>query len=123
MPNRAIVAIVDDDVTMRDATQDLLEAAGYSTATFSSAAGFLDSSLRGGVSCLVTDMRMQGMTGLELYQELAASGKVVPTVLVTAYLDDSVRSRARKAGIVCCLSKPFAPEELIECVRSVLART
>ena len=121
MPETQLVAIVDDDPSFRDATQNLLQASGFSTATFASAESFLASKRRHDVSCLVTDMRMPGMTGLELCLELAASGHPIPAVLITAYPDESVRPRARKAGIRCYLSKPFSPEQLCECVRSALA--
>ena len=121
MPERPLVAVVDDDPSFRDATQNLLEASGFSTTAFASAESFLASKRRHDVSCLVTDMRMPGMTGLELCLELAASGNPIPAVLITAYADESVRSRARKAGVRCYLSKPFSPERLCDCVRSALA--
>lgn len=121
MSNKPLVAIVDDDESMRRATSNLLESAGFATATFADAQAFLGSRHRRGVACLVTDMRMPGMTGLELHQSLLASGNDIPTVLITAYADESTRLRARKAGIVCFLPKPVPPEELCECVRSALA--
>src|SRR3974377_1090697 len=73
MPERPLVAIVDDDRSIRDATRALLKAEGFSAATFEDAASFLGSASRGSVACLVTDMRMPGMTGLELYESLVAS--------------------------------------------------
>jgi FixJ family two-component response regulator len=117
-----LVAIVDDDPSHREATSNLLQAAGFSTATFSDAESFLSSAGGPGAACLVADMRMPGMSGLELCQHLAASGAAIPTVLVTAYASDATRLRAREAGILCCLAKPFAPDELLECVREALAR-
>jgi FixJ family two-component response regulator len=121
VPARPLVAVVDDDASLRDATQNLLEAAGFATVAFGSAQRFLDSARRRDVSCLVTDMRMPGMTGLELFQALVASDAAIPTVLITAYPDEDVRSTVRKAGIRCYLSKPFSPEQLCECVRSAIA--
>lgn len=121
MSNAPLVAVVDDDASIRDATQNLLEAAGFATAAFGSGETLLRSKRRKDVACLVTDMRMPGMTGLELCQALAASGKSVPTVLITAYPDEVVRARARQAGVRCYLPKPFSPEELCECVRAALA--
>ena len=123
MPEKPLVAIVDDDKSIRDATQNLLEAGGFSTATFQSAETFLTSARRARVACLVADMRMPGMTGLELHQQLVALGRVIPTVLVTAYPDEATRLRARKAGIRCYLPKPFAPDELLECIRQAIAPT
>jgi FixJ family two-component response regulator len=121
MFSKALVAIVDDDQSIRDATSNLLQAAGFLTATFADAESFLTA---GGprAACLVTDMRMPGMNGLELHQHLAAAGAPIPTVLITAYPSDAMRLRAREAGIVCCLAKPFGPDELLECVRGALAR-
>jgi FixJ family two-component response regulator len=121
VPKKPLVAIVDDDESIRDATKDLLDAAGFAAATFPSAESFLQSNRRGSTSCLVTDVRMPGMTGLELHQDLVASGTRIPTILMTAYPDDRVRTRARKAGVVCYLIKPFTPDELLECIRSALA--
>ena len=124
MPQGPLVAIVDDDDSIRGATENLLEAAGYSTTTFSSAESFISSDRRRSrVSCVVADMRMPGMTGLELFEALVASGRAIPTVLITAYPDEQTRLRARQAGILCYLSKPFSPEELCACVDAALART
>ena len=117
MAERPLVAIVDDDESIRNATRDLLRAAGFSTATFEDAESFLGSASRASASCVVADIRMPGMTGLELYQTLVASGDGIPTVIITAHPEDATRSRAREAGITCYLSKPFAPDELVECVR------
>ena len=121
MSNKPLVAIVDDDEPMRRATSNLLESAGFATATFPDAEAFLGSDRRHGVACLVTDMRMPGMTGLELHESLLASGSDIPTVLITAYADEATRLRARKAGVRCFLPKPVPPEELCECVRLALA--
>ena len=121
MSLKPLVAIVDDDQSIRDATSNLLQAAGFSTATFADAESFLGSAGEPRAACLVADMRMPGMSGLQLYQHLVASGAPVPTVLITAYPSDATRSRAREVGIVCCLAKPFAPDELLGCVREALA--
>ena len=120
MPEAPLVAIVDDDSSMREATSNFLQAAGLSTITFEDATSFLQSARRSSAACLVTDVRMPGITGFELHQKLVASGEAIPTVLMTAYLNDSVRARARDAGMVCCLGKPFAPEELLGCVLCAL---
>jgi FixJ family two-component response regulator len=121
VPHKPLVAIVDDDESVRHATQNLLAAAGFSTTTFPDGASFLGSSRRRRVSCLVTDMRMPGMSGLELCETLVASGNAIPTVLMTAYPDETIGLRAREAGVLCCLNKPFSPERLCECIRSALA--
>ena len=122
MPDNPLVAIVDDDESHRRATQSLLRAAGFSTAVFTDAESFLDSASRAVTVCLVTDMRMPGMSGLELHQVLVASGDGIPTVLITAYTDDATRLQALDAGIACFLGKPFAADDLLECIRGAIAR-
>ena len=109
MSNKPLVAIVDDDEPMRLATSNLLESAGFATATFADAEAFLGSPHHRGVACLVTDMRMPGMTGLELRESLVASGSDIPTVLITAYADETTGLRARKAGSSASLPSPSRP--------------
>jgi FixJ family two-component response regulator len=123
MPEGPHIAVVDDDRSIRNATQDLLNAAGFSTFTFESAKSFLGSSVRANVACLVTDMRMPGMTGLDLHEHLAKSGAGIPTIIITAHPEQLTRERARTMGITCFLTKPFTPDELLECVRKALARS
>jgi FixJ family two-component response regulator len=122
MAGRPLVAVVDDDNSIRNATRDLLKAAGFATATFADAESFLGSASRASTACLVADMRMPGLSGLELYQALVASGDGIPTVIITAHPEELAQSRAREAGITCYLSKPFAPDDLLECVREALAK-
>ena len=98
MPEGPLVAIVDDDKSIRNATQDLLKAAGFSTATFEDAESFLGSASRASASCVVADMRMPGMTGLELYQKLVASGHAIPTVIITAHPEEITNARARSGN-------------------------
>jgi FixJ family two-component response regulator len=123
MAERPLVAIVDDDESIRNATRDLLRAVGFSTATFEDAESFLGSTSRARAACVVADIRMPGMTGIELYQALVASGDGIPTVIITAHPEDATRARAREVGITCYLSKPFAPDELLECVSEALAKS
>lgn len=123
MAELPLIAVVDDDRSIRNATQDLLKAAGYATAAFVSAATFLDSPLRPSVACLVADVRMPGMTGLDLHAYLAASGAGIPTVIITAHPGELTPERAREAGITCFLIKPFAPDDLLECVRKAIVRS
>ena len=115
-----LVAIVDDDKSMRDTTKDLLESAGFSAVTFTSAASFLKFRRLSKVSCLIADMRMGEMTGLELHQHLIASNHPIPTILMTAYPDERVRAQAIKANVVCYLAKPFAADELLAYLRHVV---
>jgi FixJ family two-component response regulator len=118
----SLVAVVEDDESIRNATRDLLRAAGFSTATFEDAESFLASAIRATAVCVVADIRMPGMTGLDLYEELVASGDRIPTVIITAHPDEPTRLRARDLGITCYLSKPFEPDELLECVHEALAK-
>ena len=120
MPNNPTVAIVDDDESVRDTTKDLLDSAGLSAATFDSAESFLQSKGTCAIRCLVADMRMPGMTGLELYGRLAAAGTPIPTILITAYPDERVRSRALETGVICFLTKPFSAEDLLACIETAL---
>jgi FixJ family two-component response regulator len=120
VPKRPLVAIVDDDESIRETTKDLLESAGLAAATFANATLLLNSRRLNSISCLVTDVRMPQMSGLELHQHLVASNRAIPTILITAYPDDRVRAQALKAKVVCCLAKPFAAEELLACIRRAM---
>ncbi len=120
MRNKPTVAIVDDDESVRDTTEDLLASAGLSAATFDSAESFLQSKGTCAIECLIADMRMPGMTGLELHGHLAAAGTPIPTVLITAYPDEGARARALKTGVTCFLAKPFSAEDLLACIRTAL---
>ena len=122
MPKGPLIAVVDDDVSIRDTTKDLLESAGFSAAVFARAASLLKSRRLGQVSCLIADMRMPKMTGLELHQHLVVSNRTIPTILITAYPDERARAQATKANVVCYLIKPFAAEDLLSCVRRALQR-
>jgi FixJ family two-component response regulator len=117
-----LIAVVDDDMSIRNATQDLLKAAGYATAVFSNATSFLDSPLRPRVACLVADLRMPGMTGLALHELLTMSGSAIPTIIITAHAGEMTPERVRASGITCFLTKPFSPDDLLECVRKAVAR-
>ena len=120
MPEGPLVAIVDDDESIRETTKDLLESAGLPAAAFTSAESFLRSKRLHRFSCLIADMRMSGMSGLELYQELAASNRAIPTILVTAHPEERARAQAAKAKVLCFLTKPFVAEDLLACVRRAI---
>lgn len=114
------VAIVDDDESVRDTTKDLLDSAGLSAATFDSAESFLQSKGTCAIRCLVTDMRMPGMSGVELCRHLASAGTPIPTILITAYSDEQACVRALETGVTCFLTKPFRPEDLLACIETAL---
>ena len=122
MPKRPLVAIVDDDESIRDTTKDLLESAGLAAVTFASASLLLKCRRIKSISCLIADMRMPEMTGLELQQQLVGSSQVIPTILMTAYPDERVREQAIKSNVVCYLVKPFAADDLLACIRCAILR-
>jgi FixJ family two-component response regulator len=117
---KPLIAIIDDDESMREAIKGLVRSLGYRADAVGSAQEFLGSRLVRRTSCVIADMQMPGMTGLELYQRLSTSANPVPTILITAYPDDSVRERALSAGVVGYLSKPFEENDLLACIRSAL---
>lgn len=119
VPKRPLVAIVDDDESIRDTTKDLLESAGLEAVAFASATGLLRYRRLKGISCLIADMRMPEMTGLELSQHLVASNRAIPTILITAYPDE-LRMRAIRRKVVCYLAKPYAADKLLACVRRAI---
>jgi CheY-like chemotaxis protein len=120
MQEAPLISIVDDDEFVREATAGLMRSLGYGAETFESAQDFLEADGARRTSCLIANMQMPGMTGLELCRFLAASGDSLPTILITAYPDDRVRDRAMQAGIKCYLTKPFSEDELVNCIRSAI---
>jgi FixJ family two-component response regulator len=115
-----LVAIVDDDDSLRVAVQDLLEAVGLPAQGFASAEEFLKSGIQRGTACLITDIRMPGMSGLELQKQLNAERCRIPIIFITAHGDEKMRLQARREGAVEFLSKPFDNEVLLDSVRAAL---
>src|SRR5271168_412075 len=115
-----LVAIVDDDDSLRTAGQDLLEAVGLPAQGFASAEEFLKSGIQRGTACLITDIRMPGMSGLELQKQLNAERCRIPIIFITAHGDEKMRLQARREGAVEFLSKPFDNEILLDSVRAAL---
>jgi len=115
-----IVAIVDDDRSVQSALKDLLESAGFSAECFGSAEEFLESDQRNQTAFMVADIRMPGMSGLELQAKLKAEGSLIPIIIITAHGEANLRIQAMKAGAVEFLSKPFDDEVLLEKVRAAL---
>jgi FixJ family two-component response regulator len=122
MSNRTLISIVDDDPPFRESMRKLVKLLGYPVEAFPSAADFLASRSLPETACLVADVHMPGMTGVELYGRLVNLGHAIPTILVTAYPDEVVRDRALKDGVVCYLGKPLDDEDLERCLRSALKR-
>jgi FixJ family two-component response regulator len=117
---KPLISIVDDDESMREAVKGLMRSVGYRAEAVASAEEFLSSRHVRRTSCLIADVQMSGMTGLDLHRHLSASGKPIPTILITAYPDDAVRERALTAGVIGYLSKPFDENDLLACIRSAL---
>jgi len=120
MSDAPLIAIVDDDVMICEATKDLVEAFGFNARTFTSASEFLSSDCVLDASCLIADVQMPGINGLQLHQKLVATGRRIPVIFITAFPDERVRKRALGAGAVCYMSKPFDGESLLSCIRSAL---
>lgn len=110
MQSPLLIAIIDDDQSVRESLQDLLEVMGYSTKTFASAYEFLGSPAIGEVQCLLLDISMPGMSGVELNLTLKQQKVQIPVIFMTGHAQDSVINEAKRAGI--CLFKPFASTEL-----------
>ena len=117
-----LVSIVDDDESLRRSVKNLLTSVGFQVETFASAEAFLQSAHRADTRCVVLDLRMPGMSGLDLLVHLAATGSPIPVVILTAHSDDEARRRTLQAGAVAYLGKPFHGEALLDAVRNALAR-
>jgi len=115
-----LVAIVDDDDSMRGALQGLLKAVGLPAIAFASAEEFLDSGKQFETACLIADIRMPGMSGLELQAQLNANRCRIPTIFITAHGDTRMRMQALREGAVEFLAKPFDDEALLDSVRAAL---
>jgi FixJ family two-component response regulator len=120
--NSRLIAIVDDDESLQSALQDLIESEGLSTLCFGSAEQFLDSDARHKAACLIADIRMPGMSGLELQAKLKAESCRIPIIFVTAHGDAETRNLAMRDGAVEFLTKPFDDELLLEVVHAALDR-
>jgi len=115
-----LISVVEDDQPFRDSMQKLIRSLGYRVEAFASAADFLASPLLAATACLVADVNMPGMGGPELHRCLVKEGYAIPTILVTAYPDEAVKTRALSEGVLCYLSKPVDDHRLEQCVRAAL---
>jgi FixJ family two-component response regulator len=115
-----LVAIVDDDDLVRSALQDMLKSDGLPSQAFASAEEFLKSGQQNQTACLIADIRMPGMSGLELQTELNAAHCRIPTIFITAHGDTRMRIQALRAGAVEFMAKPFDDEALLGSVRAAL---
>jgi FixJ family two-component response regulator len=120
MPIEPVISIVDDDQFVRNSLTRLIKSFGYVAAAYPSAGDFLKSPQLEKTSCLIADMHMSGMTGVELYEYLIKAGRAMPTILITAYPDDRIRTRALDKGVLAYLVKPFSEIDLTRYVRFAL---
>src|SRR5262249_19492894 len=120
MSDHTLISIVDDDQPYRESMRKLVTLLGFRVEEFASAADFLGSRLLDETACLVADVHMPGMTGVELHGHLIKLGYAIPTILVTAYPDEGVRHQALRDGVFCYLGKPVDDEELERCIRLAL---
>ena len=121
MPKAFLVSVVEDDQFCRESMRRLMRSWGYTVEAFPSASDFLASPRLSETACLITDIHMSAMTGIELYQHLLEAGHAIPTILVTGYPNDADRTRALADGVVCYLRKPVDEQYLKRCLRAVFA--
>ena len=115
-----MISIVDDDASIREATRRLMLLLGYESETFASAEEFLGSGRLGATACVISDVQMPGMSGLEMQDRMIADGCRTPLIFVTAFPDDRVRAHVLDAGALCYLSKPLDEQKLIGCLDAAL---
>jgi FixJ family two-component response regulator len=120
MPKALLVSVVEDDPFFRESMRRLMRSLGYVVEAFPSAADFLASPRLLETACLIADVHMPAMTGLELNRHLIDAGYAIPTILVTAYPDDDVRARVLSDGVVCYLRKPVDEKHLMRCLSAAL---
>jgi FixJ family two-component response regulator len=116
MPKESLITIVEDDRFFRESMRRLMRSLGYTVEAFSSAADFLASPRLVETTCLIADVHMPAMSGVDLYRHLIATGCEIPTILVTAYPNDVDRTRALNDGVVCYLRKPVDENDLVRCL-------
>ncbi|MBJ7498745.1 MAG: response regulator [Sphingopyxis sp.] len=120
MPRTPLVAVVDDDEAIREALCDLLMVTGLSCSTFDSASAFLNDDASPDIDCLITDVRMPGMSGLDMLEHMRATGSDLPVIVLTSVLDASARARALELGAQAWLTKPVADDALLDELRSAI---
>jgi FixJ family two-component response regulator len=115
-----VISIIDDDQPFRDSMRRLVKSLGYTACGFASAAEFLASRRLSVTACMIADVHMPAMTGLDLYRHLIEIGHPIPTILVTAYPNDADRARALQDGVICYLRKPPDEHQLTQCLRAAV---
>ena len=122
VPAGPLISIIDDDESMRKAVVALVRSAGYDAQGFASAEDFLGSGTIRGSACIITDIQMPGMSGIELKRHLAASQNTVPVIMITARHDPDLEGQAIASGAACFLRKPFDGDALVRCLEDALER-
>ena len=120
MPKASWVSVVEDDQFFRESMSRLIRSLGYRVEAFPSAPDFLASARLAETACLIADVHMPGMTGLDLHKHLTDAGYAIPTILVTAYPDEAVRALALREGAICYLRKPIDEQLLLPCLCAAL---
>jgi FixJ family two-component response regulator len=120
MRSAALISIVDDDESTRESTKGLVRSLGYQAVAFASAEEFLQSDCVDHTSCLITDVQMPGLSGIDLQRGLIARGILMPTIFITAFPEQLTQACAMKAGAVGYLGKPFSEDSLVRCLDSAL---
>ena len=123
MAGGPLISIVDDDEALRNSLDDLVQSIGFGTQGFASAEAFLNSSQARDTACLILDVRMPGMNGLDLQRRIVAARWRIPIIFITSHADDVARARALEAGAVAFLNKPFREEELLNAIDAALKRS
>jgi FixJ family two-component response regulator len=118
----SVISVIDDDASVRAATNNLLSSHGYMVRAFASGKDFLQSAHSDETACVVADVQMPGMSGLDLLEHVRSRGNDTPFIFITAFPDESVRARALKVGAICLLAKPFAGPALIGWIETALNR-
>ena len=117
-----MISIIDDDECAREAAERVIRSSGYTVTTYASAEDFLGSDHVNDTSCLITDVHLPGLTGVELYRRLRAKGFAAPTIFVTGHPDETTRTQVLAAGAVAFLSKPVGKKVLLDCLKTALTR-
>jgi FixJ family two-component response regulator len=120
VPAGALISIIDDDESMLSALVSLVRSAGYDARGFTSAGEFLGCGMDPNLACIITDMQMPGMSGIELKQQLTARQFSTPVIMITAHHEPGLEERALASGAVCFLRKPFMGDTLIVCIERAL---
>jgi FixJ family two-component response regulator len=122
LPQVPVISIIDDDASVRIATNRLVRSLGYAAITFASADDFLSSPHVDETSCIIADVQMPGISGIELQSQLIARGCPAPIIFITAFPEESIRVKALEGGAICFLSKPFDCSQLIKCIDIALRK-